>query len=185
MASHVCPWWMGYFLAAPWRRFAQNPDLILTPYIREGMQILEIGPGMGFFTLPLARMVGPAGRIYAVDVQQKMLDSLQRRANKAGLKDQIETRLCPSTSLSVEDLSGKIDFALAFAVMHEIPDIKKTFREIASTLKNGGNLLIAEPKGHVSEEKFAVTVSLARECGLVEVSLPVISRSRSMLMAKN
>ncbi len=166
MASHVCPWWMGYFLAAPWRRLAQNPDLILNPYVKEGMRILEIGPGMGFFTLPMARIIGPTGRIFAVDIQQKMLDSLQRRAKRAGLIDRIETRLCPNTSLGVEDLAGKIDFALAFAVMHEIPDIKKTFREIAGTLKKAGEIAHRRAERSCSEEEFAVTVSLAREMRL-------------------
>ncbi len=73
-------------LASPVRRWmGENPEALLTPYVREGMTVLEPGPGMGFFTLPLARMVGPAGRVVAVDIQARMLDALERRARKAGL----------------------------------------------------------------------------------------------------
>ncbi len=51
----VCPWWAGYFLASPLRQLFQDPAKILAPYVREGMTVLEPGPGMGFFTLELAR----------------------------------------------------------------------------------------------------------------------------------
>ena len=62
---HVCPWWIGYLLASPIRRIFQNPEEILSPFIRFGMAVLEPGPGMGFFTIPLARMVGRRLRVRA------------------------------------------------------------------------------------------------------------------------
>ncbi len=104
----VCPWWMGYFLASPLRRLIQNPERIIGPYISEGMRVLEIGPGMGFFTLPMARMVGEKGKIYCVDIQRRMLHTLRRRAKKAGIADRIEDRLCSDTSLGISDLVGTI-----------------------------------------------------------------------------
>lgn len=85
MAQHVCPWWIGYFLASPIRRISFDPRKILAPFVSEGMTVLEPGPGMGFFTLELARAVGPKGRVVAVDVQAKMLAALERRARRAGL----------------------------------------------------------------------------------------------------
>jgi SAM-dependent methyltransferase len=67
MSHRVCPWWLGYLLASPIRRLLQgDPEKILAPFVREGMTVLEPGPGMGFFTLPLARRVGPMGRVVAV-----------------------------------------------------------------------------------------------------------------------
>lgn len=80
MAGHdVCPWWVGYFLASPLRRLIQDPGLVLYPHVHAGMTVLEPGPGMGFFTLELARLVGAAGRVLAVDVEPRMIRGLQRR----------------------------------------------------------------------------------------------------------
>ncbi len=169
---------------SPWRRWLQNPEKILGPYIKEGMKILEIGPGMGFFTLPIARMVGADGKVIAVDVQTKMLRSLERRADKTGLRHRIEARLCPAASLNIGDLADTIDFAIAFAVMHEIPDPKAALNDIAVALKAGGILLISEPKNHVSDDEFKRTISLARECGLTETATPVVRRNYSVSMIK-
>ena len=89
MASHgVCPWWVD-FLATPFRRLMQDPVPIVTPYVHAGMTVLEPGPGMGFFTLELARLVGPSGHVIAVDVQPQMIAGLRRRARRAGLLDRI------------------------------------------------------------------------------------------------
>ena len=69
MAKHVCPFFMGYLLLNPLRKLLENPDRLLGPFVRPGMTVLEPGCAMGFFTLPLARMVGATGRVIAVDIQ--------------------------------------------------------------------------------------------------------------------
>lgn len=75
MAEHiVCPWWIGYVLASPIRKLLQNPAGIIAPYIRDGMTVLEPGPGMGFFTLEIARRVGPSGYVIAVESQPQMIE---------------------------------------------------------------------------------------------------------------
>jgi len=117
MAQHVCPWWIGWFLASPIRRWFQNPEETLRPFVQEGMTVLEPGPGMGFFTLPLARMVGPAGRVIAVDVQTRMLEGLRRRAERAGVLDRIDLRQASSDSMCVDDLRGTVDLVVAIAVV--------------------------------------------------------------------
>ncbi len=184
MNTRVCPWWLGYFLISPLRRSFQNPRRILEPYVRSGMVVLDVGCAMGFFTLPMAMMIGDNGRVIAIDLQERMIKPLRRRAERAGTLHRIETRLCSSNSLGIDELSGQVDFALAFAVLHEIPNIKQALAEIAAALKSGGILLIAEPKGHVSEREFAVTVSSAVEYGLTETARPSIRRSRSIVLTK-
>src|SRR5437667_12782103 len=100
MAHRVCPWWIGYLLASPVRRWlGQDPVEILAPYVREGMTVLEPGPGMGFFTLELARLVGTSGRVVAVDIQPKAIERLKRRAAEARLRHVIGGRL-PSHALT-------------------------------------------------------------------------------------
>ena len=168
----VCPWWIGYLLASPIRRIFSPPSKLLAPHVREGMTVLEPGPGMGFFTLELARLAGASGRVIAVDVQSRMLDGLRRRAAKAGVLDRLDTRLASPDSLGLADLEGTVDFTLAFAVVHELPDASRFFREVARASKAGARLLLAEPKGHVSDALFDAELRAARDAGFQLVASP-------------
>lgn len=180
---HVCPWWIGWLLASPIRRLGQDPARILAPHVREGMTVLEPGPGMGFFTLELARRVGPGGRVIAVDLQPRMLAGLRRRVARAGLDGRIVTRLAPAESLGVDDLAGAVDFVLAFAMVHELPSAERFFAEIRATLAPGGKVLVAEPRGHVKPPEFEATLAAARRAGLVAEPGPVIVRSLTAVLA--
>jgi ubiquinone/menaquinone biosynthesis C-methylase UbiE len=185
MAERVCPWWMGYLLACPMRRWLQKPEELLAPYFHEGMTVLEPGPGMGFFTLPMSRMVGPAGRIVVIDIQAKMLESLRRRALKAGTSQRIDTRLAQPNSLGIGDLNDQVDFVLSFAVVHELPSPAVFFREAAAAMKTGALMLFAEPAGHVKPEKFQAEIEAAREAGLEVTARPVIRRNIAAVLRKN
>jgi len=184
VAHRVCPWWLGYFLVTPLRRLWQDPLKILSPYLTTGARVLEPGPGMGFFTLDLARLVGPTGRVIAIDLQPKMLDALRRRAQRAGLEGRIETRRASESSLEVDDLAGEVDFALAFAVVHELADVSAFFRDVAKALVPGGRLLVAEPRGHVSEEELAKSLESAAAAGLRLAERPAIRGSRTALLVR-
>jgi ubiquinone/menaquinone biosynthesis C-methylase UbiE len=185
MAQHVCPWWLGYVLANPLRRLLENPRAILAPYVGEGMIVLEPGPGMGFFTLDLARLVGASGKIVAVDLQVKMLDGLRRRAAKAGLLDRIDARLAPANGLGVADLRGQVDFVLAYYVVHELPDAAAFFAEAVDVLKPAGKVLMVEPRGHVSPSQFDDELRAASQAGLTVTARPAIGRSRAVVLAKS
>jgi ubiquinone/menaquinone biosynthesis C-methylase UbiE len=177
----VCPWWIGHLLASPIRRLVHDPRAIVGPHVREGMTLLDVGCAMGYFSLPMARMVGAAGRVVCVDVQERMLHTLRRRAEREGLSPRLDLRLAGSQGMGLADLDGVVGFALAFAVMHEIPDRARALGEIASALVADGRLLIAEPRHHVSAADFETTLSLARERGLEVVErLP----GRSALLGK-
>lgn len=185
MAHRVCPWWIGYILLSPVRRWlSEKPESLLAPYLRPGMTVLEPGPGMGYFTLPMAGMVGPAGRVIAIDIQPKMLAVLRRRAHQAGLIDRIEIHLVPPERMGLDDLRGRVDFALAFAVVHEMPSPAAFFGEVAVALKPGGLLLFVEPAGHVKPEHFASELQAAQAAGLAEVSRPSIRRSIAAVLKR-
>ncbi|OQX02893.1 MAG: hypothetical protein BWK80_56915 [Desulfobacteraceae bacterium IS3] len=184
MAHRLCPVWIGYFLACPIRKMFQNPEKILSPYIRKGMTVLDIGCAMGFFSLPLARMVGAEGKVISSDIQDNMLRSLEKRAEKAGLADRITTRLCHRDSFNLHDFKEQADFALAFAVLHELPDISMFFSEVYEILKSDGRLLIAEPKGHVSEKEFEITVSVGIQKGFKSAGRPRIAYSHAVILEK-
>ena len=185
MAKRVCPWWLGYLLASPIRRLMQDPAKVLMPYVRAGMTVLEPGPGMGFFTLELARLVGPSGRVIAVDLQPRMLAGLKRRAAKAGLLERIEARQAPPDSMGVADLAGAVDLVLAFAVVHELPAAGPFFAEAAATLKPGGTLLLVEPTGHVNADEFEAELRAAAQAGLEVADRPSLRRSRAALLKKS
>lgn len=183
MQAHVCPWWLGWLLASPIRKLFQGPARILAPHVREGMTVLEPGPGMGFFTLELARRVGPTGHVFAVDVQPRMLVGLRRRSARAGLDDRIVTRLATQESLGVESLEGVVDFVLAFAMVHELPDAAHFFAEIRMVLAPGGKVLLAEPKGHVKPAEFEASLAAAARAGLRHEPGPAIARSLTALLS--
>jgi len=185
MNSHsVCPWWVGYLLASPVRRMFYQPAKVLAAHVRQGMTVLEPGPGMGFFTLELARLVGSSGRVIAVDIQPRMLDGLRRRAAKAGVLDRLDARLAAHDSMGLADLAGVVDFTLAFAVVHELPAAAPFFREVARVSKPGARLLFAEPMGHVTASLFDAELQAARDAGFQPLEPPSLRRSRTALLEK-
>jgi ubiquinone/menaquinone biosynthesis C-methylase UbiE len=184
MAHRVCPWWLGYWLASPIRRLWHDPAKILAPYVRAGMTVVEPGPGMGFFTLELARMVGPAGRVVAVDLQPKMLDVLRRRLAKAGLAERVECRQAEPYSLGLADLHVAVDFVAAIAVVHEMPSPAVFFEEAARCLKRGARLLLVEPAGHVKQAEFEAELKAAEAAGFRAAGRPVVRSCNTALLER-
>lgn len=183
-AKRVCPWWLGYLLASPLRAWIQSPATILAPHVRSGMTVLEPGPGMGFFTLELARLVGTKGRIVAPELQPQMLKTLARRAKKRGLGERIELRAAAESRLGIDDLASAVDFILAFAVVHELPNAAMFFQECFAALRPGGRLLLAEPRGHVSRPDWDLTLHAAAQSGLHTIEDITIPRSHAALLEK-
>jgi len=164
--THVCPFWVGYLLASPIRKLIDNPDRLIGEHVRPGMTVLDLGCAMGYFSLPMARMVGDAGQVICLDVQERMLRKLEKRAERAGLLSRTERRLVEPDGLGLADLDGAVGFALAFAVMHEIPDQAGALAEVSAALAPGARMLIAEPRGHVNAAAFERTLEHARAAGL-------------------
>jgi ubiquinone/menaquinone biosynthesis C-methylase UbiE len=175
---------LGYLLASPFRRFLYSPEDILKPHIRKGMNVLDVGCGMGFFSLPIARIVGETGKVVCVDLQERMVKGLLRRAKKAGLSDRIDARVSQKNSLMLNNIAGMIDFVLAFAIVHEVPDKERLLSEIWKTMNETGKLLIAEPSTHVSKTDFDKTISIARIAGFEVMNDVAIRRSHAMLLGK-
>lgn len=157
-----------------------KPEKMLGRYVREGMTVIDIGCGMGHFSIGMARMVGETGSVIAADLQQEMLDVLSSRAVKAGVAGRIVTHRCEADRIGVD---GPVDFALAFWMVHETPDMGAFFREVRSILKPGGRLLVAEPVFHVSAEALGETVAVAEEAGLAKCEAPRIALCRAAVFA--
>lgn len=179
--GHVCPWWFAYTFDNVLRRLLHDPPGILAPFLSQGMTALDAGCGMGHFSLGMARIVGERGKVVAVDLQQKMLDVMMQRARKAGLEKRIIPRRCTPESLGLQE---NFDFALAFWMVHEVPDAGRFFGEIHRHLKSGGNLLYSEPSFHVGERTFMDIVRAAVDQGFSESGHPGIRFSRTALLRK-
>ena len=161
--QHVCPVWVGYFLASPLRKLFQSPRTIIGNYIEKGMTVIDAGCAMGFFSLPMARMTGENGKVICIDMQEKMLQKLMKRAKRAGLYNIIIPHKAEPSSLNITDIQNVAGFALAFAVVHEVPNKDVFFSELYKVLKPGGKLLVAEPRGHVSDQAFTLTMKIAQD----------------------
>jgi SAM-dependent methyltransferase len=177
----VCPWWLCYSFDNPLRRLIHDPERILNPHVTTGMTAVDIGCGMGYFTLGMANLVGPGGKVIAVDLQEKMLATLGRRAHKAGLADRIVPHRCRPDLLGVEEPA---DFVLAFWMAHEVRDKPRFFAQISAFLKPGGRLLLVEPKFHVTRRGFGRTVEVCRAAGFRLLGEPAIALSRAVRMEK-
>jgi ubiquinone/menaquinone biosynthesis C-methylase UbiE len=181
-SSHkVCPWWLCYTFDNPLRRIFHNPMKILKPYVKSGWKALDVGPGMGYFTIPMAKLVGVNGQVIAADLQKQMLDAIYRRASKAGVQNRIKLHQCAPDKIG---LTGPIDFALAFWMVHEVPNRPLFLNEVASILKPQGRLLLVEPKLHVSGSAFAETINIAQKAGLSVVEKPKIFISNAVLLKR-
>ena len=130
--DHICPWWLAYTFDNPLRRFLHDPDPMLGQLVRDGMTVADIGCGMGYFSIAMARMVGEKGKVISVDLQHEMLDIMLRRARKAGMGDRIQPVLAESDNIKI---NGSLDFVLLFWMLHEVKDIPRFLGQLASVLK--------------------------------------------------
>jgi len=176
--AHVCYWRHAYWFDHALRRLFQNPERLVGPYVRDGATVLDVGCGMGFFSIAMARLVGGAGRVIAVDLQPEMLDVLMRRARRKGVADRIRPQPCTADSIGV---TGPVDFALAMWVVHEVPGVARFYEEVRACLKPGAKFLVAEPKLHVSRKGMEATIAVAEAAGLRLVERPRVGLSRAAL----
>jgi len=181
--SHrVCPWRNAYFFDNTLRRLFQNPEQIVRPYINEGAVSLDLGCGMGFFSIAIAKVAGPRGRVYSCDIQQPMLDVLAKRAARAGVGDRITTALAPSDG---PELPIQADFAVASWVIHEVDNLPLFLSRLRACLKPGAGFLIMEPKFHVSLRQFDETIKTIEEAGFKLTDRPKIALSSSAFFMSN
>lgn len=161
---HICPVESSGNLDNGLRRFIHNPKKILTPLVRSGMRVLDMGCGPGFFTLRLADLVGDRGRVYAADLQPGMLAQVERKIRGTVLESRVILHQCEETRVGVEE---HLDFVLAFYVVHELPDQAAFFAEMRERLRPGAIMLMVEPPFHVSRQAFSRQVQRAADAGFI------------------
>ncbi len=177
----VCPVWMAYTFDNPLRKLFHDPQKLYSPWLKEGMTALDLGCGLGYMSLGMAKLVGEDGKVLSVDMQQGMLDRLQRRAARRGLGRRIQPTLCMQDGFATQE---KVDFALAFWMLHETPDFKRTLAMLYESLKPGGHLFVAEPKMHIDRKEFINTLDAAKDIGFEIVANPDVKLSLAVALRK-
>ena len=131
-------------LESPDRAAWQKPDQIMDALgIADGSTVADIGAGAGWFTIQLARRVGPNGVVYAQDVQRQMLEAIRRRVAKEALQN-VETRLGEGSNPNLPRAS--LDAVLVVDVYPEVEDRVTFLRNLAASLKPNGRIGIVNYK---------------------------------------
>ncbi len=178
--NRVCPVELANSLDSRIRRWLQNPYKILSPYVKEGMKVLDVGCGPGFFSVELAKMVGKSGKVFSVDLQEGMLQKLRNKINGTTLEGIINLIKCEQDKINVPE---KVDFILAFYMVHEVPDKDSLFKTLKKLLNDKGEFLIVEPKlFHVSKKEFELTIEKAEAAGFKAYNGPKLSFSFSSIL---
>jgi len=181
--NRVCPVEKSGSLDTKIRRWMQNPQKILKPYIKEGMTVLDLGCGPGFFTMDMAQMVGESGRVIASDLQEGMLQIVRDKIKIKGteLEKRITLHKCEENKIG---LSEYFDFVLLFYLVHEVPNKEKFFNEIGTIVRPNGQVLIVEPPFHVSKSAFKEMVKMARDAGFTDVKGPNLLFNKTVILKK-
>ena len=177
--GHPCPRWLCFTFDNAFRRLIHRPARVLGPWVSEGQTALDLGPGLGFFTIPLARLVGRWGRVIAVDIQPKMLEGVVRRAERSGMERRVRPHLCAPDKVG---LDGPVDFVLMFWMLHEVRNQARLLGELRGLLGPRGRMMIVEPKLHVKAEAFESSLKTAEEAGFSLLSRTRVSLSRAAVL---
>jgi ubiquinone/menaquinone biosynthesis C-methylase UbiE len=179
--KYVCPASHAGILDNFIRKIIHKPRKIFEKFVHEGMTILDVGCGPGYFSIPLAQMTGDKGKVIAADLQEEMLDILRKKITGTEIEKIITLFKCEKEKIG---LNEKVDFVNAFYVVHEVPNSENFLKEIYNILNENGKLFLCEPKFHVSKKEFADTVNLALSVGFKLYKLPKIHISRTAVMQK-
>ena len=179
-------------LEGPDREIWQRPDQVMDALlVAEGSNVAELGAGSGWFTIRLARRVGPNGRVYAEDIQPQMIEVIKRRLPRENIKN-VETRL--GTADDPKLPVGALDAVLMVYAYHEMEQPVALLRNAARALKPDGRIGIVEftraggGPGPPMDERVDPehVIREASEAGLRLIARPNILRYQYMLVfAKN
>ena len=136
----ACPYNQRFWVEAPHPLITRNRlRSILAP--RPGERLLEVGPGTGYYALPVAGWLGPGGTLEVLDVQREMLDHTLRRASEQRVEGIVATE-ADARAMPSDDES--MDGAYLVTVLGEIPDQDAALRELRRVVRPGGRVVVGE-----------------------------------------
>jgi ubiquinone/menaquinone biosynthesis C-methylase UbiE len=180
--TRVCPAELSGSLDNSFRRFFQNPVKILSPYIEKGMTVLDLGCGPGFFSVEISKLVTSSGKVIAADLQEGMLEKVRSKIKGTYSEKIIALHKCEEDRVGVTE---KVDFVLAFWMVHEVPDKQKLITELKSILKPAGKMFIIEPKFHVTKSEFEKMIKILEKTGFEITGRPKVFISRAVILSES
>jgi ubiquinone/menaquinone biosynthesis C-methylase UbiE len=161
----------------------RDSDLTFSPIqalkdlgLKETMKVADLGAGPGYFTEKIAKIVGPKGIVYAVDIQEEMLEKLKVNMERLGIKN-YQPILSKENLIPMND--GALDFCFMSSVLHELYDPPKFLCEIRRILNKGGLLGVIDWKKESSDQGPPIEerISVEEAKGLIENSGGKVKRS--------
>ncbi|MBK5290199.1 MAG: methyltransferase domain-containing protein [Acidobacteriia bacterium] len=179
------------WLVRPEREREEQPELALDRIgLKPGMHVGDVGAGVGYFSMRMARRVGPEGKVYANDIQPGMIQRLRDNLKQAGLANVIPV---PGTETDPKLPAGQLDLVLMVDVYHELAHPREMLAAIAGALKPGGRLVLLEyrkedPEVPIREEhKMSIPMvrqELEAEGFLFDKVLPDLPRQHILIFRK-
>lgn len=142
------------------------------------MTVLDLGCGPGYFSVEIAKMVSESGKVIAADLQKGMLEKVRNKVEGTDLEQRIEIHKCLEDKIGVID---RVDFILAFYMIHEVLNQQKLFEEMKLIIKPDGQIYIIEPKFHVPKKSFEDMVGRIIDMGFEIKDRPKVFFSRTVL----
>ena len=154
---------MADWLNRPEREAEEQPDRVVeTLGIPEGARVVDLGAGTGYFTWRLAKQVGPTGRVIAVDIQQGMLDRLERNIRERGVEN-VQIVLGEPGDPRIPP--GYADLVLLVDVYHELAQPETIMEHVRRGLKPGGQVVVIEYR----KEDASIPLPPVRKMTVAEV----------------
>jgi ubiquinone/menaquinone biosynthesis C-methylase UbiE len=177
--NNICPVSLAGPLDSGFRKLFHDPNRILSPFIKAGQTVIDLGCGPGFFTIEMAKLVGATGKVIAADLQSGMLKIVEAKIKNTDYEKIIKLHETGQDSLR---LNEQVDLIFIFYMLHEVPDQVSFLKEVKASLKTTGRVLIVEPKFHVSQKAFNNSINMAKELGFEINPGPSVFFSRSAFL---
>lgn len=158
LAPVPCPFEGASVLETPGRSWIASPNKILGAFdLSAGERVLEIGPGIGYYSVEASRRVGSSGSLICLDVQRDMLKETRRRLIEAGCTTAGFLR---ASAEALPLVSASLDRVFLITVLGEIPDRCKALQEIHRVLRPEGRLSVSE---QLPDPDYLTRATLRRE----------------------
>jgi ubiquinone/menaquinone biosynthesis C-methylase UbiE len=135
--------WVKNFESPGREVYAKRREIVAAAKVRKGSAVADVGAGTGFFTLQFAEAVGPAGKVYAVDIAPRFLQLIAKRAAAAGYQNVVTVR---GSAKSIEVPSASVDLVFICDTYHHFEDPKSSLASIRRALRPGGELMVVDFK---------------------------------------